>query len=131
MMAMKVRGKVIFCKKVKSNSEWRIILCMLLLQILLLVLRSKIMGLFTSITGGTKRPLSILHHSRLDSGASCEPVDHLSFSSPQIITAGEMVSRVSNLTSLSTFGFSLQGGVDVDNNQYRGTVLLMPCFRGS
>ena len=38
----------------------------------------------------------------------------------QVITAEQMVSQVSNLTSLEGFGFSLDGKVDVDGNGYRG-----------
>ena len=31
-----------------------------------------------------------------------------------------MVDRVSNLTNVNLFGFSISGTVDVDNNLYRG-----------
>ena len=49
----------------------------------------------------------------------------------QVITADEMVSRVSDLTSLSTFGFSLQGSVDVDNNRYQGALFALLRFHGN
>lgn len=38
----------------------------------------------------------------------------------QVITAEQMVAQVTNLTALKGFGFSLDGKVDVDGNQYRG-----------
>ena len=39
----------------------------------------------------------------------------------QTITAEQMTNQVTNLTSsITVFGFSLDGKVDVDDNQYRG-----------
>ena len=40
----------------------------------------------------------------------------------KVITAENMVSQLANLTNLTSFGYTLNGGVDVDNNKYRGRV---------
>ena len=37
-----------------------------------------------------------------------------------MVTAEQMVSQVTELTTLRGFGFSLDGKVDVDDNGYRG-----------
>ena len=41
----------------------------------------------------------------------------------QTITAEQMTDQVTNLTSgVTGFGFSLDGRVDIDDNQYRGDI---------
>lgn len=41
----------------------------------------------------------------------------------QVITAEQLVAQVTNLSMITGFGFSLDGKVDVDNNQYRGVTI--------
>ena len=41
----------------------------------------------------------------------------------QVITAEQLVAQVTNLSMITGFGFSLDGKVDADNNQYRGVTI--------
>ena len=40
------------------------------------------------------------------------------------ITASDVVNDVTGLDELKTFGYSVSGGVDVDNNQFNGTLIM-------
>ena len=43
----------------------------------------------------------------------------------QTITAEQMINQVTNLSAINVFGFSLDGKVDVDGNQYRGVTIII------
>ena len=42
----------------------------------------------------------------------------------QVVTAEQIMSQVTELTTLTGFGFSLDGKVDVDDNGYRGDIII-------
>ena len=97
----------------------------IVLQILLLVLHL-IKEEKCSFTMGLKRLESTPLCSRQVCGGS-EVVLTVCSLFTQTITAEQMTNQVTNLTSsggITGFGFSLDGKVDVDDNQYRGDTTL-------